>query len=149
MRQFFSGHIQEIRQIVVAGGDDDFAAAVFFARSVRSLRDNGVLAVAALDAIHAFKEPDIQRIVLRRFSVILERLVPRRLLRGANERQIPDFQQLGSGEKHHVHRVMKQRVAQATLVDHQGPHARAARFDGASEAGGTRADADQIVCCHR
>ena len=93
-------------------------------------------------------QAQVQRIVLHAFAVILERLGASGFLGGAGERQIADFEKFRRGEKDHIDGIMIERVAQAALVDHQRAHPRAFCFNGAGQAGGSRSDANQVVCAH-
>ena len=72
--------------------------------------------------------------MLRHLAVIFQRLLPIRLLVGTAERDVADLQQLRRGKEGHVRRVMKQRIAQAALVNQQGIEACILRIDGASQA---------------
>ena len=104
--------------------------------SLLRLRHHGEVAVMAVHSQHALKQPQLQFVVLCRLPVILQRLDAHGLFRRANQRQVADFQQFRSREEHHVDRVVVNRVAQAALVDHQRPHSRALRLDGAGQPGG-------------
>src|SRR5208282_1683984 len=53
-----------------------------------------------------------------------------------------------SCKKHHVDRVVVNRVAQAAFVDHQRVHPRALGLDGAGQPGRPRANANNVVSCH-
>ena len=64
---------------------------------------------------------------------------------GAGEGHIADLQQLRRGEEGHVRGIVKERVAEATLVDQQGGKPRALGLDGAGHAGGAGADDEQVV----
>src|SRR6266478_702900 len=87
--------------------------------------------------------------MLRGFAVILQRLDARGFFVRTDQRQITNLQQLRGGEEHHVHRVVVDGIAQASLVEHQRAHARAPRFDGRGQPGWARANADNVVICHR
>src|SRR5579859_184957 len=86
--------------------------------------------------------------MLRRLAVILKRLGTHRLLCRANQRQVADLEEFRRGEKHHVDGIVENRVAQTAFLDHQRFHSRAACLDGASQPGGSRANANDVVSRH-
>src|SRR6185437_6771370 len=86
--------------------------------------------------------------MLRRLAVILQRLGAHRLLRRTYQRQVADFEEFRSCEKHHVDGIVVNRIAQTAFVDHQRFHSRAPRLDGASQPGGSCANADNVVSGH-
>ena len=104
--------------------------------------------VCAVDTLHAMAEPQVQIVMLGALAIIFERLAARRLLRGARERQIADFQKFRRREKHHIDGIMVERIAKAPFVDHQRAHAGALGFDGAGQPRGPRSNANQIICAH-
>ncbi len=104
--------------------------------------------IAALNILDALAQSQFQRIMLRAFAVILERLSAGGLLRRTRKWKIPDFEQFRRREEDHIDRIVVERIAQAAFVDHQRAQARAFRLDGASQACRARSDANQIKGVH-
>src|SRR5215472_14530522 len=86
--------------------------------------------------------------MLRALAVILQRFQSRGLVSQAHHRQIADLQQFRRREKHHIHRIIVNRIAQAALVNHQRPHPRALRLHGARQSGRPRSHANDVICGH-
>src|ERR1700730_1704080 len=68
-------------------------------------------AIATLNALDAPAQAQFQRIMLRAFAVILERLSAGGLFCGTCKRQIPDFEQFRRGEEDHIDRIVIERIA--------------------------------------
>ncbi len=148
VREVFSLDAEQIRQIVVPCRHDDFPRQITLRHAAFRARDHFKPAVSSADPLDAFIQPQLELIMLRRLAVVLERLQPGRLLRRTHQRQVANFKQFRSREEDHVDRVVEERIAKATLVDHQGPHPRSARLDRRGEPGRSRPDTDQIIGSH-
>ena len=148
VRQIFAGNAEAIGQVVVAGCDGNLLGGELRRDSLLIPRVHDKMPVAALDALDAMAQAQIQVVVLDALAVILQGLGARGFLGGAGQRQVADLQQFRRREKDHVHRIVVEGIAEAALVDHQRPHAGAFGFDGAGQAGGAGADANQIVGAH-
>ncbi len=72
--------------------------------------------------------------MLGNLAVVLERFLARRFLLGGGERDVADFQQFRCGEKDHVRRIVKERVDQASLVEHDDLEADLLRLNGAGQS---------------
>src|SRR5712664_1497136 len=107
------------------------------------------ISILAIDPQHALVQPQFKRIVLGRPPVVFQRLDTSGLFRRANQRQVTNFQQLRRCEKHHVHRVVEDRIAEACFVNDQRPHSGALRFNGRRQARRPRANADNVVGFHQ
>src|SRR6516225_1326339 len=86
--------------------------------------------------------------MLSALAVILQRFQSRGLVSQAHHRQITDLQQFRRREKHHIHRIIVNRIAQAALVNHQRPHPRALRLHGARQSGRPRSHPNEVICGH-
>ena len=152
VREFFAGNAEAVGQIVIAGGNDEFAGGVDirlgrrFIENITAAREcperivgprmHAEVAVRAFDAGDQFAQVQVELVVLDALAVILQRFRASGLFGGADEGQIADFQQLGRGEENHVHGIVVQRIAQHAFIDDQRAQPRAFDFDGAGEAGG-------------
>ena len=102
--------------------------------------------VVPADAVSTgFVEARFEFVMLDGAAVILQRFGARGLPRRRRHGQVADFQELGRGEENHVDGIVVERIAEAALVDDERAHAGALGFDGAGEAGGAGADADDVV----
>ena len=72
----------------------------------------------------------------RDLAVVFQRFVTIRLLVGTGEGNVADLKQLRGGKKGHVRRIVKERIAEAALVDEDGGEAGALGFNGTGHAGG-------------
>ncbi len=102
-------------------------------------------AVVTADLIDRFVEARFDSVVFDGAAVIVERLGARGLPCRDRHGQIADFHALGRGEERHVDGIVVKRIAEAAFVDDERAHAGALGFDGAGEAGGPGADADDVV----
>src|SRR5438876_371271 len=84
----------------------------------------------------------------RRPPVVFQRFDASVLFRRANQRQITDLKEFRRREKHHVHWVTKDRIAEAGFVDDQGSHSRALGLNGRGKAGRASTDANNVVNIH-
>src|ERR1035437_6744737 len=139
LAEVFAGNVEVVGQVVVAGGDDQLAGMnrASAAKAVHCV--HGESAVTALDPLHAMILADVQFIVVRPTPVILERLVAVGLGVGAGKGDAADFQQFGRGEEGHVRGVVKERVADASLVHHHGAQTGLLCLDGAGQTRGSGA----------
>jgi len=142
VRQLLAGHPQSVGQIVVAGGHHDFPRRIGRDLTVGRARVHLKLAVGAANIRNLLSQAQFQLIVLSRLAVILECFDASRLLCRTDQRQIADFEQLRGGKENHVHRIVIERVAEATFVDDQRAHSGALGLYRTGQAGGTRADAE-------
>ncbi len=144
LAEVFAGDVEVVRQVVVAGGDDELAGAMRERAAEAVGGVDGEVAVGAGDAFDGLVLAYVEVVVLGDFAVVLERFVAAGLLVGAGEGHVADLEQLRRGEEGHVGRVVEERVAEAALVDQHGGEAGALGFDGAGKAGGAGADDEQI-----
>ena len=93
-------------------------------------------------------ERDVQRERIRHAPVVAQRLRPRRLVVGTDERQPADFQQLRGREKHHVRRIAQQRIDERALFDHLAGQMALGSGDSGSEPGRACADDDNVTKQH-
>lgn len=98
---------------------------------------HGKVAAVAGDALHPLILADVQAVVLGDLAIVFERFLAIRLLIGAAEGDVADFQQLRRGEEGHVGGIVEQRVAEAAFVDQHGAEAVILGIDGAGQAGGS------------
>ena len=101
--------------------------------------------VVTADLIDSFVEPRFDSVMFHGAAVVVERLGARGLPCRDRHGQIADFHALGRGEERHVDGIVVERIAEAALVDDERAHTGALGFDGAGEAGGPGADADDVV----
>src|SRR6266852_2937501 len=106
MRQVFTGNAKQVRQIIVSGGHNDLAAFVAIVFTLGDARKNGKMPTVSLDALDALIEPQFEAIVFRGLSVVFERFIPGWFFASTCKRQVPDFEELGSGEEQHVGRIV-------------------------------------------
>ena len=101
--------------------------------------------IVTADFIDGFVEPRFDSVVFHGAAVVIECLgasgLPCRDCHG----QVADFHALGRGEERHVDWIVVERIAEAAFVDDERAHAGALGFDGAGEASGAGADADDVV----
>src|SRR6266702_3265975 len=116
--------------------------------SLLSCRHYCEVSILASNPQYPLVEPQFKRIVFRCLPVVLQGLDSSRLFRSANQGKIPNFQQLRRREKHHVHRIMKDRITETGFVDDQRPHSSALGFDGRRQTSRSRANADNVVSFH-
>ena len=168
VRQIFAGNAQAVGQVVVAGGDDDLASAIFASHTltrflpgsqalprakfgsclaggqlIRGVDDES--AVAAVDAAHALVEARFDAVVLDGAAIVFQGLGAGGLASRGGHGEVANLHALGRGEEEHVGRIVVERVAEASLVDDQGAQAGALDLNGAGEAGRAGADADDVV----
>src|ERR1700677_2078231 len=79
--QTFSGDLQLVGEIVIAGGENDFARAVVMDGAVTVAGGDAKIVILTRDRFHPLIEADIDTIVLGDAAVIFERIEPRRLRR--------------------------------------------------------------------
>ncbi len=142
--QVFAGDAYPVGQVVIAGGHHQLARAVLVPALVAVHGGHAEVAVRAGDGLHALVLADIQLVVRGHVAVVLQRLVTRGLRVGGGERDVADHQQLRRGEKHHVRRVMEERVDQASLVYQQRGETDLLRLDGAGHSRRAGADREHV-----
>ena len=133
--QVFPGNAEVVRQIVIAGADNQLFGVEYLLTPEAVDGVHGKVAVATAHVVYAVILPHVQAVVLRDLAVILQRLAACGLLVWAAERHPADLQQFRRGEKGHVRRVVKQRVAQAALIHQHHPQTGILRIDGAAQPG--------------
>ena len=74
-------------------------------------------AVVAIDRDHALVLVDIEAIIFGDAAIIFQRLGAAGLFIERSHRQAADFEQLRRGEKHHVRRIVVERIDDAALFD--------------------------------
>src|SRR5258708_7452457 len=112
LREVFTGHVEVVRDVVIAAGEDDFAggiAAIFSA--------NGKVAVGAVETENALVLMDVELVVIGYAAVVLERFGAAGLLVERGHRNVADFEQLRRGEEDQIDGVVVNRVDHATLVE--------------------------------
>ncbi len=90
-------------------------------------------------------EQDVQLERVRDAAVIAEGFQPRRFVVGTHERHPADFHQLRSGEKHHLRRIVEQRIDERTLFDDLTGQTARGGGNGGGEPGRSRADNDNVA----
>ncbi len=148
MRQVLARYTHFIRQIVIAGRHHNLLRVVFLFAPAGRLRNHREPAVLPVHVQHFFKQPQLEAVMLRTLPVIFQSLNPRRLVPARHHRQPADLQQLRRRKKHHVHRVVVNRIAQASLVNHQRPHPHPLRLHSASQPGRPRSNANNVISIH-
>ena len=126
---------------------------IFFAAVLLGLAEaiGGVddeIVVVAGDAIDFFVLMDFEFEVLDGATIIFQCFGAAGLAVGDGHGQLADFHALWSGEKRHVRRIVEKRIAEAAFINDQRGQALEFRFDGAGEAGGAGAYADDVVFLH-
>src|SRR6202041_339966 len=140
LAQVLAGNAHVIGQIVVAGGNGEFARLkrAGAAEPVFGVhREGEVCAAHPLDQVVLV---NVELVIRSNQPVILQRLITTGLGVGTGKRNVADLQQLGGGKERHVRRVMEQRVADAAFVDHDDAQAGFLSLNGAGEAGGAGTD---------
>src|SRR6202035_4654460 len=92
--QVFARDVEHVWNVVVAGGENDLARAVFGLAG-----GDKKLTVIARDREHALVLADIQAIVFRHPAIIFQRLRAAWLFVERGHREAADFKQLRGGEK--------------------------------------------------
>src|SRR6185437_10306268 len=137
-------NIHIVRQVVVAGRKYELLRGVY-------VRDVEAIAcvytevpIASLHAFYALILPDVQRIVVGNFAIVLQRLAPIWFLVRTAEWNVADFKKLRRGEERHVGRIVKQGVHQAAFVDQNRAQSHALRVNRASHPRRTCSDYQYI-----
>ena len=133
--QGFAGNAHPVGQVIVADGNGQFARFKFALASETVRGMHGESAIGPCHALHAVVLAHVELVIGRHLAVVLQRLAARGLCVGAGEGNSADLQQLRGGEKRHVRGIVKDRIADAALVDQHHAKARLLRLDGASQPG--------------
>src|SRR5438270_2233339 len=120
LAEVFAGNSEVVRQIVVPGRNYQFTRAVVRHASEPVHRMDNEIAVSAVDPLDVLILPNVQFVVLGYLTVVFQRLAAIGLLVRTGKRHIADLEQLRGSKKCHVRGVMKQRVAEAALVNEKG-----------------------------
>ena len=119
-------HVQGVRLIEEPDRRDHVPRGVFPA-----IRDNREVPQSACNAHHALVQPHIDPFLPRHAAVILDRVLPRRLVALNREGVSPDFNQLGRRKELHPRRVSDQRVHERPFFDHERLKSLTLRLEGA------------------
>ena len=135
LAQGFARNAHPVGQIVVANGKGELARLQLPVASKTICSLHCEITIEAADPLHAVVLANVELVMSRNLAIVFERLIPRRFGVGAGEGNAADFQQLGSGEERHVCGIVKDRVANAALVNQR--HAKASLFclDGGGQPG--------------
>jgi hypothetical protein len=145
VREILAWDVEEIRQIVIARREDDFASLATMLGAVLPTREDGECAIVAGDGFHSLVLLDFDAVVLCSAAIVLEGFGASRLASGGDHGEVADLHALGGGEKSHVGGVVEKRIAEAALVQDERAEARTFGLYRAGEACGARADADKVV----
>ena len=121
LAQFFARNLQQIRKIIVAGGNYHFPR-VQHSRPAKTVDGvNNKCAIGSSYALDAMILADVQAIVSGHLAVILQGFVSRGLRVRAWKRDVADFEQFGRSEKGHMRWIVVKRIADATFIDRNRP----------------------------
>src|ERR1700676_582349 len=133
--QLFARQTELVGEIVISGGDDHLASAIVMRTSGAVSRRDAETSILAHDRLDPFVLTNIKLIMLGDFAVILESLFTSWLLVGSSEWNVANLKQFGRREKQHARGIVKKRIYQAALVDHDHLQTKLLRLDGAGQAG--------------
>ena len=142
--QILAGQAELIGEIVVSGGDDHFAGMVIARPSGAVGGGDAEFPVFAHDGFNPLVLANVEPVMLGDLAVVLESLLARGLLVRRGEWDLANFKQLGRGKKNHSCGVVKKRIHQAALVEHDDVKPEFLRFDGAGQAGRPCADHQDV-----
>src|SRR5204863_4123018 len=131
-------------QIVKSCRNHQLACAVQLRVTVAINTRDREVAAASADRVHRLVLANVEPVMLRNFSVVLQGFGARGLLVGGGERNVADLQQLRSGEEDHVGGIVEERIDQASFINAGGTKAGALCFNRAREAGRSGADNQHI-----
>jgi len=129
LRQIFTGNIEEVRQVVVSGRDDQFAGVVIVDSSQPIGGSDLEIAVPPIHRLHPLVLCDRQTIVLRNLAVILERFLTCGFLIGSAERDVANLEQLWRSKKSHVGGIVEDGIDHATLINRDDLESGSLRLD--------------------
>ena len=95
-----------------------------------------------------FAERDLESVRVGHATVVTQRFLARGLLVRTDERHAANLEQLRRREKHHVGRIVQQRVDERALLDDEIPQAARLGGNARREAGGTSPDDQHIEHAH-
>jgi hypothetical protein len=147
VRQIFSVHTQKIWMVVESRRYHNFLAVILMRLPLRIGGMHYKRPIVAAESLHPLVLPHFNPEVLHSPPVIFQRLGPRRLAAGDGHRQRANLHALRRREEVHVHRIVKQRIAQAAFVNHQRAQPFDFRFNRRRETRRPRANADNVVSC--
>ena len=135
LAQGFARNAHPVGQIVVADGKGELARLQLpvASKTIRGL--HGEIAIGAAHPLHAVVLANVQLVIGRDQAIVFERLVACRFGVGAGEGNAANLQQLRGGKERHVRGIVKDRVANAALVDQRHAKASLLRLDGRGQPG--------------
>ena len=142
--QVLAGNPEQVRNVVVAGCEDQLLRGVATGVSNPGASQQLKASVLALDFFDQLILMDVELIPLRDQAVIFQRLQAGRLLALADHGKVADLQQLGRGEKDHVHGIVKNGIHHAPFFEHQVRQPVPLRFNGAGQPRWAPANNDYV-----
>ena len=143
--EVFTGDAEHVGNIVIAGGEDDFAGAIALVASEPVCGGDGELAVGAVDGLDAFVLMDVEFIVIGDATVVLQGFGAGGFFGEAGHGDVTDLEEFGSGEKRHVGGVIVKRIGEAAFVYDEHIEPVALEVDCAGEPRGTRSYNEDVV----
>ncbi len=141
--QLFAGDIEHVRNVVIAGGENDLARAVLGLAGC-----DEKVAVLAVDRNHALVLTNVEAVIFGDAAIIFQRFGAAGLFVERSHRQAADFEQLRRGEEHHVRRIVVERIDHAALFDEDGVQAALLQLNATGQASGTGANDDDVELLH-
>ncbi len=135
LAQGFAGNVHPVGQIVVADGKGELARLQLCVASKTIGGLHREIAIGAADTLYAVVLANIELVIGRDLAVVFERFVACRFGVGAGERNSANLQQLRGREERHVRGIVKDRIANAALVDQRHAIASLLRLDGGGQSG--------------
>ena len=140
----FAGNIQLIREIVITGGEDDFASAIVVDRAVAVRGGDPKVAIFSVDSFHPLILSYLEVKVLGDAAIVFQGFEPGGLGQRSRERHIADLEATWRGEKHHVGGVAIDGIDEASFIDDERPKPGVLGLNRASHTGGTCANHQDI-----
>ena len=138
--EILAGHTQKIRDVIVSGGEYDMPRSVYMMAAEAIGRGDFECAFRSGDVVHALVLMNVQFVMIRDATVVLERLCADRLFAQAGHRDVADLKQLWGGEEYHVCRIVVDRVDNTALLDQHGLEAALLQLNATSESRRSRPD---------
>ena len=152
VRQVFTRHVQQVRQIVVAHRQDDrprVAHALDPEPAARRHDEHAVVALAlGLHRQDLLVHRDLQLEDVGDLPVVAQRLGAGRLVVGGGQRHPADLHQFRRGEEHHVDREPGDGVHEGALFEHLVVEAVVAAGDGGGQSGRAAAHDEHVARRH-
>ena len=144
VRQLFTGHVKPTRASVIARRQDDIVGLALFGTVpvVSGPHDETVL--GSLDRLDRLERMDIEPSPADDFPIVDECVLPAWLQIFTDERDIPDFKQIGRREERLMGRIPIDGIDDIAALDNRARDADAFQFDRSRQPARSGADDDSV-----